>query len=379
MAAEPAEEGDSLPALFAPASSPVDPVQTIPAENVSQGIGGLEGALHDEAAPRKAAPINAQGDTLSGAAVGSSGSPSGPGDPANPGALPVEAPLAAQTGAEAPERDFPLQDPAPPVEAAALPPPALEGRPQKEGGSQEEGYPLPEGRIRSRDRGRTARVVEGREGDPARKTANIQAGAKPVFVRVDASSPERTLGNEGRERIITVEFAPETFSAPGGSSSRPSLEALPTAGSPSFQEFFSQEFQENLGQSILQEARFLLNRDGGGTISLALRPETLGTVKIRLELADNRVSGRILVESEEVRQVFERELSSLEQAFRDSGFEGASLEMAMSPDSGGEGRGAWESPQGFSPWGREAAIAEESYESYWFSPRDSQEHLNILA
>jgi flagellar hook-length control protein FliK len=62
-------------------------------------------------------------------------------------------------------------------------------------------------------------------------------------------------------------------------------------------------------------------------------------VKVRLEMAENKITGRIIVESNEALRAFEKEIHSLEQAFRDSGFAGASLEMALSGDGGQGGQG----------------------------------------
>jgi flagellar hook-length control protein FliK len=54
-------------------------------------------------------------------------------------------------------------------------------------------------------------------------------------------------------------------------------------------------------------------------------------------MADNKVTGHILVESEEALRAFEKEIHSLEQAFKDGGFQGASLEVSVSADGRGSG------------------------------------------
>ncbi|WP_026043699.1 flagellar hook-length control protein FliK [Treponema primitia] len=65
-------------------------------------------------------------------------------------------------------------------------------------------------------------------------------------------------------------------------------------------------------------------------------------VKIRLEMAENKITGHIIVESNEALRAFEKEIHSLEQAFRDSGFDGASLDMALAGDGGqNSGQGQW--------------------------------------
>jgi flagellar hook-length control protein FliK len=85
----------------------------------------------------------------------------------------------------------------------------------------------------------------------------------------------------------------------------------------------------------VRHASVILRDSSEGTIRLALKPESLGNVKIRLEMAENKITGRIVVESEEALHAFEKEITSLEKAFVESGFEGANLEMSLAADSGG--------------------------------------------
>jgi hypothetical protein len=101
----------------------------------------------------------------------------------------------------------------------------------------------------------------------------------------------------------------------------------------SFQNMLARELHENLNGDIVRHASVMLRDGGEGTIRLSLRPETLGSVKIRLEITENKIAGHIIVESDEAFKAFEQELHSLEQSFRDSGFDGASFEMAFA--SGG--------------------------------------------
>ena len=107
----------------------------------------------------------------------------------------------------------------------------------------------------------------------------------------------------------------------------------------SFQDMLARELRQNFGGDIVRHAAILLRDGGEGTIRLSLKPESLGNVKIRLEMAENKVTGHIIVESDEAFRAFEREIRSLEQAFKESGFDGASLQMAVASGSGQEGRG----------------------------------------
>jgi len=110
-------------------------------------------------------------------------------------------------------------------------------------------------------------------------------------------------------------------------------------------------------------------RDGGESIiKLNLKPESLGNVKILLEMTENKVTGIILVESEEALNAFRREIASLEQAFKNSGFAEASLDLSLSSD----GNNAWQEHEEktFAP-----QMAASSYED---SLRDSEMETGVL-
>jgi flagellar hook-length control protein FliK len=103
-----------------------------------------------------------------------------------------------------------------------------------------------------------------------------------------------------------------------------------------FEDMLARELHQNFNGDIVRHASMALRDGGEGTIKLSLKPESLGNVKIHLELAENKITGRIVVESEEALRAFKREIHSLEQAFKESGFNNANLDLSMSSD----GRGA---------------------------------------
>ncbi|HUX36423.1 MAG TPA: flagellar hook-length control protein FliK [Rectinemataceae bacterium] len=87
---------------------------------------------------------------------------------------------------------------------------------------------------------------------------------------------------------------------------------------------------------IVQSARIVLKDGDSGTIRMRLNPPELGHVKIELHLADNNISGKIVVESDAARSAFEKGLASLHDAFRSGGFESAKLEVQV---GGGNAQG----------------------------------------
>jgi hypothetical protein len=125
--------------------------------------------------------------------------------------------------------------------------------------------------------------------------------------------------------------------APGDAPSRAET-GWETRSGRAFEDLLARELHQNLNSDIVRHASVVLRDGGEGTIRLSLKPESLGNVKIRLEMAENKITGHIVVESEEALRAFEREIHSLEQTFRDSGFQGAELEMSLAADYGGADR-----------------------------------------
>jgi flagellar hook-length control protein FliK len=107
----------------------------------------------------------------------------------------------------------------------------------------------------------------------------------------------------------------------------------------SMENFLARELHSNLNGDIVRQAQLQLRSSNEATIKLALKPESLGNVKIRLEMTENKVTGKIIVESEEALRAFNEEVHNIEEAFRDSGFAGASIETHLAESGGGGQRG----------------------------------------
>jgi len=115
-------------------------------------------------------------------------------------------------------------------------------------------------------------------------------------------------------------------------------ETAPPAGS-DFSALLAQRLREAGNGEIVQAARIVLRDGDAGTIRLRLRPESLGEVKIELNLSDKSISGKIVVESEDAKSAFERTMAELSDAFRQGGFETAGLEVSVGSGSGRQAGG----------------------------------------
>jgi flagellar hook-length control protein FliK len=182
----------------------------------------------------------------------------------------------------------------------------------------------PRGEIRREEIRRTRRKEK-----PFVEVQDLRGGQAPEQVRTAQGFVER-------DAVIDLQSADDKLFS--GARNGPEKN-LPHESGPSFESLLAGRLSEDLSASIVKQAAFVLRDGGEGTIRLSLKPETLGKVKIHLEMAENKVSGRIVVESEDALKAFEREIRTLEQAFRDSGFGEASLETALDSGNGREWKG----------------------------------------
>ncbi len=109
------------------------------------------------------------------------------------------------------------------------------------------------------------------------------------------------------------------------------------SGEASFSTMLSQELREQAGEFV--KAGKIVLRDGNsGTIRLTLHPESLGNVRISLDLSgDKRISGRIHVASKEAYDAFLENLDGLSDAFVEGGFESAGFDLSWSGNPGYRG------------------------------------------
>jgi len=178
-------------------------------------------------------------------------------------------------------------------------------------------------------RGKKGRHIEVRD---------LRTGELKPAVNMEISRGETF--SFSRQVITEVEIPVNLgFSQGKGDGTEAAKTAKETSGSISFEDALARQLAGDLSTDIVREATVIVRNGGEGTIRLSLHPASLGDVKIRLEMAENKITGHIIVESSEALRAFERELPVLEKAFRDSGFSETTLDMSLAQDSGSYGAG----------------------------------------
>jgi flagellar hook-length control protein FliK len=136
-------------------------------------------------------------------------------------------------------------------------------------------------------------------------------------------------GMQGTGRAATREVAASAAKAKTGR----------TGGAPAAFESALERLRAMAGSELVKTTGIIL-RDGGGEIRLVLKPESLGSVRIRMNLVDNGIEGRIIVDTLAVKQVFDESIDALAKALTAQGFQSASIEVSVGGQNADGGRTA---------------------------------------
>ena len=180
--------------------------------------------------------------------------------------------------------------------------------------------------VRSKER-RERPVIEVRDFRTGQSGGELRTGSE---LRVNAGLEKSPAsGSAPAEMTLELRLPDQGQKAPAADSNWAAKSAH------AFEDLLARELHQNFNNDIVRHASMVLRDEGKGMIRLALKPDSLGNVKIRLEMAENKITGQIVVESEEALRAFQKEIDSLEQAFKESGFQDANLEMSLAGDNNG--------------------------------------------
>jgi flagellar hook-length control protein FliK len=178
-------------------------------------------------------------------------------------------------------------------------------------------------------------VVDLRRNAEAKRAT--QKGAKQDEQAKEAG-PEAVKENVREDSSGRREIVRELYLEPAKTERNSDSVEVKSKAAPSsdFATQLAERLRDSWNGDIVQSAHLVLKDGDSGTIRLRLRPESLGSVKIELNLSEKNISGKIVVESDEAKTAFEKNLSQLADAFRREGFDSAKLEVSVDSGSGRE-------------------------------------------
>lgn len=175
------------------------------------------------------------------------------------------------------------------------------------------------------------------------------------FRQVDQGDSASIKKNEAESRVSSD--SKDVRFVLGENASNPGKESLSVkSGSETFQGALERALHDNFNGEIARTGSIVLKANDTGIIRLALRPEALGTVKIELNLADNSITGKIIVESEEAKAAFENNINDMVKSFQEQGFDSAKLEVSVGSNGGFQERQNKEQ-ESSKPWFSERSLS----------------------
>lgn len=111
----------------------------------------------------------------------------------------------------------------------------------------------------------------------------------------------------------------------------------------------ARELKDSGNDQIVKKASIILKDNNHGEIKLILKPESLGRVKIHLNMSENNLVGKIIVENSRVGHIFENNLNDLSKSFEEAGISSSSIEVSVGDENkqGGDQNQSFQNDQPF--------------------------------
>ena len=186
-------------------------------------------------------------------------------------------------------------------------PPPQETEPDRSAGKQQIGE------VRSADKKPRVVVVDLRRDQPASRDSQDQPGMNRSTAAVNAEKITEAPERDGSVllRAQAQGRAPAAAPEAAGRSARPAA-----------------DFQSRFIPEVVKQTGIILKSGGAGEIRLVLKPENLGSVRIRLALSESSLEGRIVVDNNSVKELVESSLDNLRNALRMEGYQ-TNLEVSV--------------------------------------------------
>ena len=182
-----------------------------------------------------------------------------------------------------------------------------------------------------------SRTAATKHAEPKVVVVDLRKRAEAAKID-DAAGAARNAQAVGTEKDGSTSFSQKLGSVRDGRMDAPQKSA-PALGS--MDQTALERLREMAGSELLRATNIVLN-DGGGEFRLVLKPESLGSVRIRMNLVDNSIEGKIIVDNSAVKQVFDANIDALKRALTAEGFQTGSLQVSVGGQNGEGGRGARE-------------------------------------
>ncbi len=174
-------------------------------------------------------------------------------------------------------------------------------------------------------------------GHPAHSSAETQsAGVTIIDLRHSSNNNATNNGSNNGQNHSQDSGNIRLFQLADGGSNTPARMTgqagmVRASGAPAQ----GQSFQA-LTDQIVKQTGILLKDNNAGEIRLVLKPEHLGSLRIKIDMNNNNLTGKILVQNHDALRLVQQNLDNLYRALRDSGFTATELNVSVGgKDAGG--------------------------------------------
>lgn len=109
-----------------------------------------------------------------------------------------------------------------------------------------------------------------------------------------------------------------------------------SSGHTGFDQQMMEKLKNSLQNDIVKHTKIILKENGNGEIRIVLKPESLGSIRMRVNLQNNHIDGRIFVENINIKEIVDQAMNNLNAAFKQEGFDSVSLKVSVGHGNGQE-------------------------------------------
>ncbi|MBN2532475.1 MAG: flagellar hook-length control protein FliK [Spirochaetales bacterium] len=172
-------------------------------------------------------------------------------------------------------------------------------------------------------------IIDLRKGKSQKEQGHIQEKSAGVSGKGEAGS---TTGHT--LKLDTHEGSSDTilyFSLKDGTGSQEMNQKPVTIGREhdGFDRQMMEKLRNSLQNEMVKHTKIILKENGNGEIRIVLKPESLGSIRMRVNVQNNHIDGRIFVENNNIKEIVDQAMNNLNHAFKHEGFDSISLRVSV--------------------------------------------------
>ncbi|MFP4509582.1 MAG: flagellar hook-length control protein FliK [Spirochaetaceae bacterium] len=212
-------------------------------------------------------------------------------------------------------------------------------------------------------------VQDSRRADDSGDAVGVQR-TRPVSQAQTGGESGTDADGGGSEFDFGTQSRPEASATNGDTRSEAALR-------------LAQTLRDGGASDIVRQAQVILRNNNEGELRLLLKPESLGTVRIRMEMVEDRVALRIYVDNEAAGDAFRSSIADLQRSFEESGIHTGSVEVTV--EDGGQGDSGEYAASDETPDRRSHPAVGDEYNDREYSSADvfgfngSEHSVNVMA